>query len=238
MTSPVQVLCEQVSKELNGSVTIIGIYIHVTLSLLKLKQFIVLGASGDLAKKKTYPALFGLYRNGFLPENTRIIGYARTKMSHEDYIKRITQYIKIQDADKLEQFKKMTFYVSGQYDEDASFQKLREAIEQSEKERAVKQKNRVYYMALPPSVFIPVAQGIKRNVYTTEGSNRLVVEKPFGMDSESSAHLGRELGALFTENEVCIYIYYSMWRYSLSDIHTCRSTVSITISERKWSRTS
>lgn len=206
MTSPVQVLCEQVSKELNGSVTIIGIYIHVTLSLLKLKQFIVLGASGDLAKKKTYPALFGLYRNGFLPENTRIIGYARTKMSHEDYIKRITQYIKIQDADKLEQFKKMTFYVSGQYDEDASFQKLREAIEQSEKERAVKQKNRVYYMALPPSVFIPVAQGIKRNVYTTEGSNRLVVEKPFGMDSESSAHLGRELGALFTENEVCIYI--------------------------------
>ncbi|PHZ14118.1 putative ZWF1-glucose-6-phosphate dehydrogenase [Rhizopus microsporus ATCC 52813] len=175
MTSPVQVLCEQLT---------------------------VLGASGDLAKKKTYPALFGLYRNGFLPENTRIIGYARTKMSHEDYINRITQYIKIQDADKLEQFKKMTFYVSGQYDEDASFQKLREAIEQSEKERAVKKKNRVYYMALPPSVFIPVAQGIKRNVYTTEGSNRLVVEKPFGMDSESSAHLGRELGALFTENEI------------------------------------
>ncbi|KAG1231627.1 hypothetical protein G6F68_019187 [Rhizopus microsporus] len=57
-------------------------------------------------------------------------------------------------------------------------------------------------MALPPSVFIPVAQGLKRNVYTTEGSNRLVVEKPFGMDSESSDHLGRALGALFTENEI------------------------------------
>jgi glucose-6-phosphate 1-dehydrogenase len=123
-------------------------------------------------------------------------------MSHEDYIQRITQYIKVQDPEKLEEFKKMTSYVSGQYDEDASFQKLNEAIEASEKERKVEKKNRVYYMALPPSVFIPVAQGLKRNVYTTEGSNRLVVEKPFGMDSESSDHLGRELGALFTENEV------------------------------------
>ena len=123
-------------------------------------------------------------------------------MSHEDYIQRITQYIKVQDPEKLEEFKKMTSYVSGQYDEDASFQKLNEAIEASEKERKVEKKNRVYYMALPPSVFIPVAQGLKRNVYTTEGSNRLVVEKPFGMDSESSDHLGRALGALFTENEV------------------------------------
>jgi glucose-6-phosphate 1-dehydrogenase len=166
---------------------------------------LVLGASGDLAKKKTYPALFGLYRNGFLPDNVHIIGYARTKMDHEDYLKRITQYIKVgDDQDKLEQFKKITDYVSGQYDDDASYIKLEKFIAQSESKRNVQKgkKNRVYYMALPPSVFIPVAQGLKRNVYTKEGSNRLVVEKPFGMDSESSNHLGRELGALFTENEV------------------------------------
>lgn len=117
-------------------------------------------------------------------------------MSHESYLQRITQYIKVQDSQHLEAFKKMTFYVSGQYDDDESFRKLSEAIEQCES------KHRVYYMALPPSVFIPVAQGLKRNVYTTKGSNRLVVEKPFGMDSETSDHLGRALGALFTENEV------------------------------------
>lgn len=126
-------------------------------------------------------------------------------MDHEDYLKRITQYIKVgDDADKLEEFKTLTDYVSGQYDDDASYQNLNDFINQSEKDRQIApgKKNRVFYMALPPSVFIPVAKGLKRNVYAKEGINRLVVEKPFGMDSESSNHLGRELGALFTENEV------------------------------------
>lgn len=167
----------------------------------------VLGASGDLAKKKTYPALFGLYRNGFLPENVHIVGYARTKMEQKDYLKRVTQYIKIKEEDdqaKLDEFKKLTTYVSGQYDQDASYQHLNAFIQESETERNVPagKRNRVFYMALPPSVFIPVAKGLKRNVYSDQGINRLVVEKPFGMDSESSNHLGRELGALFKEDEV------------------------------------
>ncbi|KAI7894910.1 glucose-6-phosphate dehydrogenase [Mucor mucedo] len=124
-------------------------------------------------------------------------------MDHEDYLKRITQYIKVgDDGDKLEEFKNLTDYVSGQYDQDASYQQLNTFITNSEIERKVASPNRVFYMALPPSVFIPVAQGLKRNVYAANGINRLVVEKPFGMDSESSNHLGRELGALFTENEI------------------------------------
>ena len=61
--------------------------------------------------------------------------------------------------------------------------------------------HRVFYMALPPSVFIPVAKGLKNNVYAKEGLNRIVVEKPFGEDSDSSAHLAKELGACFTEEE-------------------------------------
>ncbi|GAA5814407.1 hypothetical protein MFLAVUS_007903 [Mucor flavus] len=188
MTSAVQLLRDQVAKELSGSVTII-----------------VLGASGDLAKKKTYPALFGLYRNGFLPDNVRIVGYARTKMEHQDYLKRVTQYIKVgEDADKLETFKELLDYVSGQYDDDASYQNLDQFIYKSEMERGIDvgKRNRVFYMALPPSVFVPVAKGLKRNVYAKEGINRVVVEKPFGMDSDSSNHLGRELSALFTENEI------------------------------------
>ncbi|KAL0144748.1 glucose-6-phosphate dehydrogenase [Mucor lusitanicus] len=188
MSSAVQLLRDQVAKELQGSATII-----------------VLGASGDLAKKKTYPALFGLYRNGFLPENVHIVGYARTKMDHDEYLKRVTQYIKVgDDHAKLDEFKSICSYVSGQYDDDASYQNLDKFIQESETKRGVPsgKKNRVFYMALPPSVFIPVAKGLKRNVYAKEGSNRLVVEKPFGMDSESSNHLAKELGALFSENEI------------------------------------
>ena len=55
---------------------------------------VVLGASGDLAKKKTYPALFGLFKLGFLPNDIHIVGYARTKMDDTQYHKHITAYIK------------------------------------------------------------------------------------------------------------------------------------------------
>lgn len=163
----------------------------------------MLGASGDLAKKKTYPALFKLFRNGFLPDNTHIVGYARTKMEHDDYLKRVTQYIK-DGGEDLEKFKAITSYHSGLYDDDASWQSLNDYLTKNEQERGCTngKPNRVYYMALPPSVFIPVAKGLKKNVYAQDGLNRLIVEKPFGMDTESSNELGRELGALFKEEEV------------------------------------
>lgn len=165
----------------------------------------MLGASGDLAKKKTYPALFGLFRNGFLPDNTKIIGYARTKMDHDQYIERVTHYIKSEGYEKqLEEFKKILTYLPGQYDDDASFANLDMAILQSEEDREIDvgKRHRVFYMALPPSVFITVAKGLKKNTYAKEGLNRIVVEKPFGEDSESSAHLAKELGSCFSEEEV------------------------------------
>lgn len=181
--------------------TVNGSNLLIILSLFAL--CVVLGASGDLAKKKTYPALFKLYRNGFLPANTHILGYARTKMTHDDYLSRVTQYIKA-DAKELEGFKQLTSYHSGQYDQDESWQSLDQVIAQSEQQRGgtAGKKNRVFYMALPPSVFIPVAKGLKKNAYAKEGVNRLIVEKPFGMDTESSNVLARELGALFSEEEV------------------------------------
>ncbi|KAJ8655091.1 glucose-6-phosphate dehydrogenase [Lichtheimia ornata] len=186
MPTPAQEIQAQVSKELAGFVTII-----------------VLGASGDLAKKKTYPALFKLFRNGFLPENTHIVGYARTKMTHEDYLGRVTQYIKA-DEKEVEKFKAITTYHSGLYDDDASWKSLDDYLVKNEADRGVSQghRNRVFYMALPPSVFIPVAKGVKKEVYSRDGVNRLIVEKPFGMDTESSNELGRELGALFKEEEI------------------------------------
>lgn len=168
----------------------------------------VLGASGDLAKKKTFPALFGLFKNRFLPANTRIVGYARTKMDHDQFLDRVTHYIKAKGFEKqLEEFKGILSYLPGQYDQDEAFINLDKFVHESEEERKIEigRRHRVFYMALPPSVFIPVAKGLKKNTYAKEGLNRIVVEKPFGEDSESSAHLAKELGSCFTEDEVTIY---------------------------------
>ncbi|KAF8929966.1 glucose-6-phosphate dehydrogenase [Dissophora ornata] len=164
---------------------------------------VVLGASGDLAKKKTFPALFGLYKNKYLDPNTRIIGYARTKMDGTTFHGHVSKYIKIKsDADKaaLESFLKLCSYQDGQYDKDSDFQVLEQHIREVEKASGAN--SRLFYMALPPSVFIPVSTSLKKNNYRKDVIIRLIVEKPFGMDLDSSRKLAEELGALFTENEI------------------------------------
>lgn len=163
----------------------------------------MLGASGDLAKKKTFPALFGLYKNHYLDANTQIIGYARTKMDQSTFEGHISKYIKLrtdEDKEALPKFLKLCSYQDGQYDKDQDFQVLEKAIEKLEKASGATA--RLFYMALPPSVFIPVATSIKHNNYKKGVIIRLIVEKPFGMDLESSRQLAKDLGALFTEDEV------------------------------------
>jgi glucose-6-phosphate 1-dehydrogenase len=156
-----------------------------------------------LAYKKTYPALFGLYRNNFLPNNTHIIGYARSKIDFGDFKKRISSKIKLHNEKErtlLDEFLSRCSYESGSYDEGASYEKLEIAC--SKLESRFVHGDRVFYMALPPSVFAAVSNGIKTYVYSKTGSNRIVVEKPFGKDSESSRELSVELAKCWKEEEV------------------------------------
>lgn len=165
---------------------------------------VVFGASGDLAKKKTLPALFGLYRGGLLPDGVKIVGYARTKMDQDEYHKRTTAYIKKQDnpeiAAKVEEFKALSSYVSGGYEDGESFENLNKILTDIEKSYKGGPKNRLFYLALPPSVFIPVCKNIKEHCYV-DGNNRIIIEKPFGKDSESSTNLVASVKQYWHEDE-------------------------------------
>ncbi|KAG7131059.1 Glucose-6-phosphate 1-dehydrogenase like protein [Verticillium longisporum] len=175
-------------------------------STLELKDntvIIVLGASGDLAKKKTYPALFGLYRNQFLPKDIRIVGYARTKMEHDEYIRRIRSYMKTPTKEieqQLNDFCNLCTYVSGQYDKDESFLALNDHLEKLESGKP--ETHRLFYMALPPSVFTIVSQHLKKCCYPSKGIARVVVEKPFGKDLASSRELQKSLEPDWKEDEL------------------------------------
>ncbi len=97
-------------------------------------------------------------------------------MDHEEYLKRVKSHIKTptQDLEKqLEQFCGLCTYISGQYDRDDSFIELEKHLAELEKGR--KETNRVFYMALPPSVFITVSQHLKRNCYPKNGIARVIV---------------------------------------------------------------
>lgn len=122
--------------------------------------------------------MFGLYRNQFLPKDIKIVGYARTKMDHDEYLKRIKSYIKTPTKDieqQLEEFCNLCSYVSGQYDKDESFQQLNKHLEELEQGR--KETNRLFYMALPPSVFTIVSQHLKKCCYPKSGIARVVVSR-------------------------------------------------------------
>jgi glucose-6-phosphate 1-dehydrogenase len=113
-------------------------------------------------------------------------------MDHTEYLRRVKSYIKTptkEVEEQLEQFCSICTYLSGQYDQDAPFQELDKHITEIEKTR--KEGNRVFYMALPPSVFITVSEHLKRNCYPKNGIARVIIEKPFGKDLASSRKLQR-----------------------------------------------
>lgn len=97
-------------------------------------------------------------------------------MNHEEFLKRVRSYIKTPTSDVEEQLKSFCdhcTYVSGKYDEDGPFAELNQHLLEIEHGR--KAQNRVFYMALPPSVFVPVSERLKKNCYPKDGLARIIV---------------------------------------------------------------
>lgn len=97
-------------------------------------------------------------------------------MDKKEYISRVKSYIRTPTKDMEEQldvFLAKCLYVSGQYDQDEPFMRLEEHLKELEQGRP--QNNRIFYMALPPSVFTTVSQHLRRNCYPAKGIARLIV---------------------------------------------------------------
>lgn len=168
----------------------------------------VVGASGDLAKKKIFPALFALYMQDSLPENFLIYGYARTKMTDEEFRDMISLTLtcridsdQMGDSgcnDKMDNFMNRCHYCAGNYDSADDFKRLNSMMEPDEGEEA----DRIFYLSVPPSIFVPVAQNSAKFASSTTGYTRVIVEKPFGRDLESSQQLSDSLAEVLSEDQI------------------------------------
>ncbi|CAM8944684.1 unnamed protein product [Rhodiola kirilowii] len=122
----------------------------------------VIGASGDLAKKKIFPALFALYYEGCLPKNFTVFGYARTKINDEELREIISRTLTCRIdkrencEDKMDEFLKRCFYHSGLYNSEDDFAALDKKLKEKE---AGKLSNRLFYLSIPPNIFVDASSG-------------------------------------------------------------------------------
>lgn len=167
----------------------------------------VVGASGDLAKKKIFPALFALYYQDRLPRHFTIYGYARSKMEDAEFRETIAYNLTCRVTDggddcssKMDTFLNRCFYISGQYDSDDDFKRLSDAM--SVNESQLPRADRLFYLSIPPNIFTAVAASASRAASSSSGWTRMIVEKPFGRDLESFRALSRDLYEHLSEEQI------------------------------------
>ncbi len=166
---------------------------------------VVFGASGDLARRKIFPALYSLALRRLLPERVGIVGVARTEQTTKQWIAEMKQAVKDHARDELradvwKDLSEGMRYVSTDFADPHGEDVVVEALRDLDEKRGTAG-NRLYYLAVPPAAFETIVNelGQRRGA---EGWTRLIVEKPFGHDQESAKRLNEILLAHFSENEI------------------------------------
>lgn len=167
--------------------------------------FVIFGASGDLAKRKIYPAIFDIFKSGYTPKHWRVVGFARSEMSMEKLRQNVRPFLSEAKEELINEFFNHCSYMNGQYDNDEDYEKLDQHITEDEMkcEACVHGKaNRVFYLSLPPNVFLDAAIRTGRICKSKNGFSRIVIEKPFGRDLESFEELSRGINEIYSQDEI------------------------------------
>ncbi len=188
---------------------------------------VLFGATGDLAKRKLFPALYHLERHGAL--TVPVIGVARSDWTDDDFRDRARDSIneRVDDVDQgiLETLLTRLDLIQGDYADDATWVELRETLDRHGSETAV------YYMAIPPTTFPTVAQKLASVGLNERG--RIVVEKPFGRDLATAIELNQTLHSVFAEDHIFRIDHY-LGKEAVEDLLVFR--FANTLIEPVWNR--
>ncbi|KFK43241.1 hypothetical protein AALP_AA1G098100 [Arabis alpina] len=165
----------------------------------------VVGATGELARGKIFPALFALYYSGYLPEDVGIFGFSRKNLSDEDLrsiiASNLTCRVDHQEncGDKIDAFLTRTYYINGGYNNRDGMSRLDERMKQIE---GGSKANRIFYLSVPHEALMDVACTIADKAQAPRGWTRIIVEKPFGFNSHSSHRLTKSLLSKLQETQI------------------------------------
>jgi glucose-6-phosphate 1-dehydrogenase len=170
---------------------------------------VIFGATGDLTKRKLFPALYNLAKSHLLSREFAIIGTSRTEMTSEAFREQITQEMKTfattaVEPDLWEWFLQRIYYIGGDVKDSNSYEKLKTLIEQVNQTHGA-HGNYFYYLATAPDFFGTIVQQLGAIGMTHEENGewrRVIVEKPFGRDLESARTLNTELRKSLDERQI------------------------------------
>lgn len=172
---------------------------------------VIFGGSGDLAKRKLVPAVYNLMLDGVLPADFAVLATGRKPMRDEDFRTAVREGVEkfsrrpLQD-EPWARFARRLFYVEGSIDTADLFRALRGRLEELERDLRLPA-NRIFYLAIPPSSFAGVAEGLRDAglvlpPHSAAGYSRLIIEKPIGHDLASARAINEAVGKIFSESQI------------------------------------
>ena len=177
---------------------------------------VVLGATGDLMKKKIIPSVCHLYVNKLLPSHFRVIGMARRPFSNEvfreDVSKSLLNYLPATDKNTAKEVSGFFSYSQGEFSDVKGFENLKKELEKIDLEWGVCT-NKLFYLAVPPDSFAKIFENMAKVGLNIPcggqfGWTRLLIEKPFGDNKASAIKLFALLHKYFKEEQLYLIDHY------------------------------
>ena len=173
---------------------------------------IILGATGDLTKRKLLPALYHLSKINALPHNLHIFAFARRSFTSQSFVDEvkpaIAQYYRHELEDESWQsFANRIEYVQGEFDQLVGYQALAQKLSEISPRGSHVCLNTLFYIATKPSMYDHIFShlqqvGLSQNCSTHGEWTRLVIEKPFGHNLPSAQALNQQLLQTYTEDQI------------------------------------
>lgn len=183
------------------------------------------GATGDLANRKLYPAIFQLYKKGSLQKHFALIGTGRHPWSNQNLRNAVAKSVKpLADSDnQVNSFTSHFYYQRHDVTNPQHYVVLKQLADKLDQKYQLSG-NRLYYISLAPKFFGIVSKNLReQHVLSKNGFNRLMIEKPFGHDYPSAKALNDSLTATFDQDQVFRIDHY-LGKELIQNIYALRFT--------------
>jgi glucose-6-phosphate 1-dehydrogenase len=167
---------------------------------------VIFGASGDLTKRKLFPALYALAVRRLLPERFAVVGVARSEQSTRQFVSAMRQAVKAYARDPFQAgvFDELAAgvrYVATDFSDEVGEDRVGDVLAELDRTRGTGG-NRIHYLAVPPQAFPVVVREVGERRSRESGWTRLIIEKPFGHDLASAQELSAQVTRWFSEDEI------------------------------------